>query len=67
MARKTLQQTLAIQAGDSTVSRGTFSAYSFKYPHENAIGMLLDGQNGVTMIRPDEDRPCRCSGAQSLH
>lgn len=40
-----------IQAGDSTASRGTFSAYSFAHPHENAIGMLLNAQNGVTMTR----------------
>lgn len=41
-----------IQAGDSTLSRATFSAYSFAHPHQDAIRMLLDTQSGVSMERP---------------
>lgn len=40
-----------IQSGDSTLSRATFSAYSFAHPNQNAVNLLLDSAHGVSMQR----------------
>jgi competence protein ComEC len=44
-----------IQAGDSRLSQAPFSAYSFAHPHQDAIGMLLNSQHGVSMTRPTKN------------
>ena len=51
-----------IQAGDSTLSRATFSAYSFGHPHKNTVQMLLDPQVGVTETRPAKQVPVGVRG-----
>jgi competence protein ComEC len=51
-----------IQAGDSNLSQALFSAYSFGHPHQDAIGMLLDAQHGVTMTRPTKNVPIGVKG-----
>jgi competence protein ComEC len=45
-------QIAVIQAGDSTLSRAQFSAYSFGHPTQQAVKELLATPSGVTMTRP---------------
>lgn len=44
-----------IQAGNAALSRDLFSAYSFGHPHQDAVAMLLDAQNGASMPRKAKD------------
>jgi len=41
-----------IQAGDSTLSHATFSAYSYGHPNRQSIQELLAAPSGVSMSRP---------------
>lgn len=51
-----------IQTGDSELSQGTFSAYSFAHPHQDSIRMLSHPQNGVSMTRPAKTVPIGVKG-----